>query len=479
MELKIRKLREGAKIPQRATSGSAGMDLYACIDEPITLAPGQLSIVPTGIAIELPDNGCAAFLYARSGLGVKHGICLSNGVGVIDSDYRGEVCAGLCNVSDKPYVIEPNERVAQMVIAPVFTPDIVEVDELSDTKRGAGGFGSTGSFSKDVGIDLGTANTLVCIRGRGIILREPSVVAIDAREGNVLAVGTPAREMIGRTPSNVSALRPLKDGVIADFEITAKMLQHFLRKAVKTGLFAKPRVVICLPTGVTEVERKAVEDAAYQAGAKPPVTLIEEPMAAAMGAGLPVDEPVGSMVADIGGGTSEVAVISLGGIVSSCSVRVGGDCLDDAIIRHVKQSYSLLIGERTAEDVKIQIGSAFPLGENEEMVVKGRSLSDGLPKDVTLTADEVRDALSPQLEKIIDAIKSTLEQTPPELSADIIDHGITLTGGGALLRGIDMLVAQQTGLTVHIAQKPLDCVADGAGKRLSGNHTPRLRRLSR
>lgn len=335
------------------------------------------------------------------------------------------------------------------------------------------------SFSKDVGIDLGTANTLVCIRGRGIILREPSVVAIDAREGNVLAVGTPAREMIGRTPSNVSALRPLKDGVIADFEITAKMLQHFLRKAVKTGLFAKPRVVICLPTGVTEVERKAVEDAAYQAGAKPPVTLIEEPMAAAMGAGLPVDEPVGSMVADIGGGTSEVAVISLGGIVSSCSVRVGGDCLDDAIIRHVKQSYSLLIGERTAEDVKIQIGSAFPLDENEEMVVKGRSLSDGLPKDVTLTADEVRDALSPQLEKIIDAIKSTLEQTPPELSADIIDHGITLTGGGALLRGIDMLVAQQTGLTVHIAQKPLDCVADGAGKRLSGNHTPRLRRLSR
>ena len=311
------------------------------------------------------------------------------------------------------------------------------------------------------------------------VLEVPATVVHDDTTYAVLAVGTPAREMIGRTPSNVEALRPLKDGVIADFEVTAKMLQHFLRKAVKTGLFAKPRVVICLPTGVTEVERKAVEDAAYQAGAKPPVTLIEEPMAAAMGAGLPVDEPIGSMVADIGGGTSEVAVISLGGIVSSCSVRVGGDCLDEAIIRHVKQSYSLLIGERTAEDVKIQIGSAFPLNENEEMAVKGRSLSDGLPKDVTLTADEVRGALSPQLEKIIEAIKTTLEKTPPELSADIIDHGITLTGGGALLRGIDMLVAQQTGLTVHVAQNPLDCVADGAGKRLGKSRTNGARRFAR
>lgn len=332
------------------------------------------------------------------------------------------------------------------------------------------------SLAKDVGIDLGTANTLVCMRGRGIILREPSVVAVDARDGSVRAVGTQARDMIGRTPSTIAAVRPLKDGVIADFDITAKMLQHFLRKAVRTGLFTKPRVVICLPTGVTEVERKAVEDAAYQAGAKPPVHLIEEPMAAAIGAGLPVDEPVGSMVADIGGGTSEVAVISLGGIVSSCSVRVGGDCLDEAIIRHVKQAYNLLIGERTAEDVKLQIGSAFPLSENEEIVVKGRSLSDGLPRDVTLSSGEVREALSPPLTQIIEAIRSTLERTPPELSADIIDHGVTLTGGGALLRGIDMLVAQQTGMTVHIAQKPLDCVADGAGKRLGGKRPSQHRR---
>ena len=335
------------------------------------------------------------------------------------------------------------------------------------------------SFSKDIGIDLGTANTLVCLKGKGIILREPSVVAVDTRTDEVLAVGSRAKEMIGRTPGSIVAVRPLKDGVIADYMITAKMIRHFIKSSVRPGFFSRQRVVICLPTGVTEVERKAVEDAAYQAGAKPPVTLIEEPMAAAMGAGLPVDEPIGSMVADIGGGTSEVAVISLGGIVSSCSVRVGGDCLDEAIIRHVKQSYSLLIGERTAEDVKIQIGSAFPLNENEEMAVKGRSLSDGLPKDVTLTADEVRGALSPQLEKIIEAIKTTLEKTPPELSADIIDHGITLTGGGALLRGIDMLVAQQTGLTVHVAQNPLDCVADGAGKRLGKSRTNGARRFAR
>ena len=322
------------------------------------------------------------------------------------------------------------------------------------------------SFSKEIGIDLGTANTLVCLKGKGIILREPSVVAVDIRTDTVLAVGSQAKDMIGRTPNSIVAVRPLKDGVIADFKITAKMLQHFIRKSVKPGIFSKPRVIICMPTGVTEVERKAVEDAAYQAGAKPPVILIEEPMAAAIGAGLPVDEPTGSMVVDIGGGTSEVAVISLGDIVSACSVRVAGDKFDEAILSHIKKQYNLLIGERTAEDIKIKIGSAYPYENEKSMVVKGRNLVDGLPKDVTITAAEVREALSDPLNTIVEAIKTTLEKTPPELSADIIDHGIMLTGGGALLRGIDMLVMQQTGMPVHVASRPLDCVVDGAGKRL-------------
>lgn len=322
------------------------------------------------------------------------------------------------------------------------------------------------SFSKDLGIDLGTANTLVCLKGKGIILREPSVVAVDIRTDTVLAVGSQAKDMIGRTPGSIVAVRPLKDGVIADFKITAKMLQHFIRKSVKPGLFSKPRVVICMPTGVTEVERKAVEDAAYQAGAKPPVVLIEEPMAAAIGAGLPVDEPTGSMVVDIGGGTSEVAVLSLGDIVTACSVRVAGDRFDEAILTYIKKAYNLLIGERTAEDIKIQIGSAYPYEDEQSMVIKGRNLIDGLPKDITITAAEIRDALADPLNTIVEAIKTTLEKTPPELAADIIDHGIMLTGGGALLRGIDMLVMQQTGMPVHIATRPLDCVVDGAGKRL-------------
>lgn len=322
------------------------------------------------------------------------------------------------------------------------------------------------SFSKDIGIDLGTANTLVFLKGKGIILREPSVVAVDMRTDSVLAVGSQAKDMIGRTPGSIVAVRPLKDGVIADFKITAKMLQHFIKKAVKPGIFSKPRVIICMPTGVTEVERKAVEDAAYQAGAKPPVILIEEPMAAAIGAGLPVDEPTGSMVVDIGGGTSEVAVISLGDIVTACSVRVAGDKFDEAILTYIKKKYNLLIGERTAEEIKIKIGSAYPYEDEESLVVKGRNLIDGLPNEVTITAQEVRDALADPIMTIVEAIKSTLEKTPPELSADIIDHGIMLTGGGALLRGIDMLIMQQTGMPVHIAQRPLDCVAGGAGKRL-------------
>ncbi len=321
------------------------------------------------------------------------------------------------------------------------------------------------SFTKDIGIDLGTANTLVFMKGKGIVLREPSVVAVDIRNDSVLAVGSQAKEMIGRTPGSIVAVRPLKDGVIADFQITASMLKHFIRKTVRSNFFSRPRIVICIPSGVTEVEKNAVEDAAREAGGKD-VELIEEPMAAAIGAGLPVAEPTGSMVVDIGGGTSEVAIISLGDIVTSCSVRVAGDKFDEAIMSYIKKKYNLLIGERTAEDIKIGIGSAYPYEDEGEMCIKGRNLMDGLPKNITITAAEVRDALADPLSAIIDAIITTLEKTPPELSADIIDHGIMLTGGGALLRGLDLLIMQQTGMPVQIAERPLDCVVDGTGKRL-------------
>lgn len=324
------------------------------------------------------------------------------------------------------------------------------------------------SFSKEIGIDLGTANTLVCIRGKGIVMREPSVVAVDIRTDSVLAVGEQAHDMIGRTPGSIVAVRPLKDGVIADFDITATMLKHFIKKAAKPGIFSKPRIVICMPTGVTEVERRAVENAAVQASGSKNITLIEEPMAAAIGAGMPVDEPTGSMVVDIGGGTSEVAVISLGDIVTACSVRVAGDKFDEAIVTYIKKTYNLLIGDRTAEEIKVTIGSAYPYDDERDMLVKGRSLESGLPKDITITAAEIRDALADPLMIIIEAIKNTLEKTPPELSADIIDHGIMLTGGGAMLRGLDRLVMQETGMPVHVAERPLDCVVEGAGKRLDG-----------
>ncbi|MBE6754516.1 MAG: rod shape-determining protein [Ruminococcaceae bacterium] len=320
-------------------------------------------------------------------------------------------------------------------------------------------------FSKDIGIDLGTANTLVYIKGKGIVMREPSVVAVDTRSDTVLAVGSQAKEMIGRTPGAIRAVRPLKDGVIDCFDITATMLKYFIKKAVHTSLFSKPRVVICIPSGVTEVEERAVEDAARQAGGGY-IELLEEPMAAAMGAGLPVAEATGNMVVDIGGGTSEVAVISLGDIVESTSVRVAGNHFDESIISYVKKKYNLLIGDRTAEAIKIAIGSAFPYEDEESMSIKGRNLVDGLPKNVVISAAEVREALADPLTSIINAIKGTLEKTPPELSADIIDHGIMLTGGGALLRGFDKLVAQETGMPVHIAERPLDCVVDGTGKRL-------------
>jgi len=321
------------------------------------------------------------------------------------------------------------------------------------------------SFTKDIGIDLGTANTLVFMKGKGIVMREPSVVAVDIRTDAVLAVGAQAKEMIGRTPGSIVAVRPLKDGVIANFDITSKMLKYFIKKTVRSNFLNRPRIVICIPSGVTEVERKAVEDAAYQAGGKE-VELIEEPMAAAIGAGLPVAEPTGSMVVDIGGGTSEVAVISLGDIVASRSARVAGDKFDEAIAMYLKKKYNLLIGERTAENIKIQIGSAYPYEDEEDMMVKGRDLVDGLPKNVSLSAAEVRDALADPLAIMIEAILETLEETPPELSADIIDNGIMLTGGGALLRGLDMLIMQQTSMPVHVAERPLDCVVDGAGRRL-------------
>jgi rod shape-determining protein MreB len=320
-------------------------------------------------------------------------------------------------------------------------------------------------FKKDIGIDLGTANTLVYMRGKGIIIREPSVVAVDARTERVRCVGQEAKDVIGRTPGSIIAVRPLKDGVIADFDYTTSMLQEFIKKALSGSAFSKPRVIICIPSGVTAVERRAVREAAESAGAKR-VSIIEEPMAAAIGAGLPVAEPTGSMIVDIGGGTSEVAVISLGGIVTSRSVRVAGDEFDLSIINYIKKKYNLLIGERTAENVKIAIGSAFPSEDDSSMDIKGRNLLTGLPENITVTSTEIREALSEPLSHIVDAIKVTLERTPPELAADIIDQGITLAGGGALLKGLDRLINNETGMPVFIAENPLDCVAEGTGKVL-------------
>ncbi len=320
-------------------------------------------------------------------------------------------------------------------------------------------------FTKDIGIDLGTANTLVYMRGKGIILREPSVVAVNTRTEKARYVGKDAKQVIGRTPGSIVAVRPLKEGVIADFDLTITMLQEFIHKALKGTVLTRARVIICIPSGVTAVERRAVKEATEKAGARH-VSVIEEPMASAIGAGLPTTDPTGSMIVDVGGGTSEVAVISLGGIVASRSVRCAGDSLDAAIIGYIKKKYNLLIGERTAENVKLTIGSAFPSENEESMEIKGRNLLNGLPENVTVTSQEIRDAMVEPLSRIIDAIKSTLEETPPELAADIIDQGITLAGGGALLRGLDKLINRETGIPVYIAEFPLDCVAEGAGKVL-------------
>lgn len=318
-------------------------------------------------------------------------------------------------------------------------------------------------FTKDIGIDLGTANTLIYMKGRGIIIREPSVVAVNTRDESASYVGREAKEIIGKTPGSIVAVRPLKNGVIADFDITTTMLAQFIKKSLKGTLFSKARVTICIPSGVTPVERRAVKDAAELAGAKK-VYIIEEPMAAAIGAGLPVSEPVGNMIVDIGGGTSEVAVISMGGIVTARSIRIAGDELDNAIAGYIRRKFNMLIGERTAEEIKLQIGSAYPGEAVEKMEIKGRNLINGLPENITVTSDDIREALSEPLSKIIDAIKLTLEKTPPELAADIIEQGITLCGGGALLKGLDTLINSETGMPVYIAEYPLDCVVEGTGR---------------
>lgn len=321
----------------------------------------------------------------------------------------------------------------------------------------------TNFFSYDIGIDLGTANTLVNIKDQGIVMREPSVVAV--KGDKVLAVGDDAKRMLGRTPGSVTAIRPLKDGVIADFYNTEEMLRYFIKKAATRRCLFGPRVLIAIPSGITEVERRAVIESAEAAGARK-VHLIEEPMAAAIGVGLPVQEAAGNMIVDIGGGTTEVALISLSGIVYSRSVRCAGDDLDDAIISYLKRSYNLMIGERTAEDIKIRIGSSYPLAKELTMEVKGRDLVAGLPKTIVLSSEEVREALNEQLNTIVNAVRTTLERCPPELAADLVDKGIVLAGGGALLRGLDQLLHEQTGLPIHIAEDPLSAVAEGTGKAL-------------
>ena len=322
-----------------------------------------------------------------------------------------------------------------------------------------------GLFSNDIGIDLGTANTLVFAKGEGIVLMEPSVVAVQAGTNNVLAVGDDAKRMLGRTPGSIVAIRPLKDGVIADFDITESMLRYFIRKVHHRRSLIAPRVVIAVPSGITEVEKRAVKDSAEQAGARL-VYLIEEPMAAAIGIGLPVQEPAANMVVDIGGGTTEVAIISLAGIVFSKSVRVGGDEMDEAIIQYLKRNYNLMVGERTAEEIKISIGSAYPLAEERVMEVKGRDLIAGLPKTLRITSEEVREALSESIATIVEAVRITLERCPPELSADLVDRGLIMTGGGSLLKGFCRLISDETGLPVHLADEPLKTVALGTGKVL-------------
>ena len=321
------------------------------------------------------------------------------------------------------------------------------------------------SLGRDLAIDLGTANTLIYVRGQGVVLDEPSVVAINANDGRPVAVGLEAKRMMGRTPNHIKAIRPLKDGVIADFEVCEKMLRYFIQK-VHASKWSKPRMVICVPSGITGVEQRAVQDAAEYAGARKPVHIIEEPMAAAIGADLPVHEPSGNMIVDIGGGTTEVAVISLGGIVTAQSVRVAGDELDDAVMQYVKKEFSLAIGDRTAEEIKIQMGSAWPMEEELTADIRGRDLVSGLPRTIQLTTEHVREALAEPVSAIVDAVKTTLDKTPPELAADIMEDGITLTGGGALLGGLDQRLSHETGMPIRVADEPLYSVVIGSGRAL-------------
>jgi rod shape-determining protein MreB len=320
-------------------------------------------------------------------------------------------------------------------------------------------------IGRDMAVDLGTANTLVYVRGRGIVLNEPSVVAINTKTGAILAVGAEAKRMIGRTPAHIVAIRPLKDGVIADFDVTEKMLRYFIQKVHRRSFLAKPRVVVCVPSGITGVEQRAVEEATISAGARS-AFIIEEPMAAAIGAGLPVHEPTGNMVVDIGGGTTEVAVVSLGGIVTSQSIRIGGDELDESIVNYIKKEYSLMLGERTSEEIKMAIASAFPLPEEKQAEIRGRDLVTGLPKTIVVSAEEIRRAIEEPVNSIVDAVKNTLDKTPPELAADIMDKGIVLAGGGSLLKGLDERLKHETGMPIHIAEDPLFAVAVGSGKCL-------------
>ena len=332
-----------------------------------------------------------------------------------------------------------------------------------------------GLLSNDIGIDLGTASTLVYVKGEGIVICEPSVVAIERGTTHVLAVGSEAKRMLGRTPGNIVAIRPMKDGVITDFEITEAMLRYFIRKVRRGRFQLNPRIVIAIPSGITEVERRAVKESAERAGGRE-VFLIEEPIAAAIGVGLPIDEPLGNMIIDIGGGTTEIAVISLAGTVFSKSIRIGGDEMDEAIIEYLKKTYNLMVGERTAEEIKMKIGSAYPLEEEMSLEVKGRDLVAGLPKTVTVTSEEVREALLEPVRAIVEATKISLERTPPELSSYLIEHGIVMAGGGSLLRGLDKLISEETGLPVHVADDPLTAVAKGTGKVLDEIHY--LRKLT-
>ena len=317
----------------------------------------------------------------------------------------------------------------------------------------------------DIGVDLGTANVLVYVKGKGIVLREPSVVAIDRDTNRVLAIGEEARRMLGRTPGNIIATRPLRDGVIADYDITASMLRYFIQKVAGRSLFFKPRIMVCIPSGVTTVEKRAVIEATMAAGARK-TYLIEEPLAAALGAGLEISEPCGSMVVDIGGGTTDIAVLSLGGIVVSESLRIGGDKFDEAMVRYIKKEHNVLIGERTAEEIKITVGTAYPNGRDVSMEIRGRDLVSGLPKTIRISSAETREALSEPISMIVECVKSVLEKTPPELAADIVDHGVVMTGGGSLIDGLDRLINRETGIPVYLADDPLSCVALGTGKAL-------------